>query len=270
VSLDAFLYRDLPILGKRVLRLGLAGSFGLDQRGTEKALAEHGINYVFWTPRMAKATPAVRAALKRDRERYVVATGPATAWWGGNVQRFVDRALSLLDTDYLDLLQMHWLGVTSSWRPSTVDSMLGLRIQGKVRALGVSIHDRKRAGEFAEDSPLDSLMIRYNAAHPGAEQDIFPRLDSERRFLIAYTATCWRRLLSAPRSWTGRVPTAGDCYRFCLSNPAIAVVLTGPANLQQLEDNLDAFRKGPLDSEEMGWMREFGRLRKRGSPQNLF
>lgn len=34
--------------------------------------------------------------------------------------------------------------------------------------------------------------------------------------MIAYTATAWRRLLRAPRGWKGRVPTAGDCYRFCL------------------------------------------------------
>ena len=35
-----------------------------------------------------------------------------------------------------------------------------------VRALAVSIHDRPRAGRLASDSPLDVLMIRYNAAHP--------------------------------------------------------------------------------------------------------
>lgn len=43
-----------------------------------------------------------------------------------------------------------------------------------VRWLCVSIHDRPRAGRLAADSVLDALMIRYNAAHPGAEQEIFP------------------------------------------------------------------------------------------------
>ena len=45
-----------------------------------------------------------------------------------------------------------------------------------VRATGVSIHDRARTGKLAEDSPLDMLMIRYNAAHPDAERDIFPHI----------------------------------------------------------------------------------------------
>ena len=43
-----------------------------------------------------------------------------------------------------------------------------------VRAIGVSIHGRKRAGKLAEDSPLDMLMIHYNAAHSGATRRMLP------------------------------------------------------------------------------------------------
>jgi len=50
-----------------------------------------------------------------------------------------------------------------------------LNEEGEVRAMGMSIHDRQRAGQLAEDSPLDAL-IRDNAAHPSAERDIFPHL----------------------------------------------------------------------------------------------
>jgi len=46
-----------------------------------------------------------------------------------------------------------------------------LKEEGKVRALGVSIHDRQRVGQLAEDSPLDALS-RYSAVHPSAECDI--------------------------------------------------------------------------------------------------
>ena len=55
------------------------------------------------------------------------------------------------------------------------------------------------------------LMVRYNAAHPGAEQDIFPHVDRQSTALISYTATRWRKLLKRPRGWTGDVPTAADC-----------------------------------------------------------
>ena len=53
--------------------------------------------------------------------------------------------------------------------------------------------------------------------------------------------------------------TAGDCYRFQLSSPAIDVALTGPASRAQVEENLAALERGPLSEEESTWMREFGR-----------
>jgi hypothetical protein len=127
-----------------------------------------------------------------------------------------------------------------------------------VKALGTSIHDRPRAGRLAQDSQLDVFMLRYNAAHPGAERDVFPHLEKRKPHVVAYTATAWRKLLRAPKGWTGPTMTAGDCYRFCLSSPHVDVVLNGPANLAQLEQNLAAVARGPLDEGELGWMREYG------------
>jgi aryl-alcohol dehydrogenase-like predicted oxidoreductase len=252
-----FLRSHIPALGKDVFRLGLAGNFGLDEASVEEALSGPS-NYLFWTPRMRSVTQPLRRALARDRDRYVVATGPTTAFWGGNLRRFTENALRTLNTDHLDILQMHWVGVTSSWRPGTVDTMVALREEGKVRALGVSIHDRKKAGELAKDSPLDALMIRYNAAHPGAETDIFPHLVHRSPAVIAYTATRWRKLLKRLRGWDGEVPTAGHCYRFCLSNPNVNLVLHGPATMGQFKENLAAMAQGALTEEERTWMREFG------------
>ena len=54
--------------------------------------------------------------------------------------------------------------------------------------------------------------------------------------------------------------TAGDCYRFCLSNLHVDVVLTGPANAAQLDENLRAIERGPLSDEEASWMRAFGKV----------
>ncbi len=254
-----FTHRHVPAFGKRVHRLGLAANYGIDEAGMRAAF-ERGLNYVFWTPTARKLTRVLRESLKQDRERFVVAAGPTLGWFPGQVRRGCERALKVLGTDYLDLFQLYWLGTTSAWTPGTVDVLMKLKEEGKVRALGVSIHDRQRAGRLAEDSPLDSLMIRYNAAHPGAERDIFPHLARRKPALIAYTATNWRRLLKRPRGWDGPVPTAGDCYRFCLSSEHVDVVLTGPATVAQLDDNLAAMERGPLSPDELRWMRDFGQV----------
>ena len=128
-----------------------------------------------------------------------------------------------------------------------------------MKAIGISIHDRPRAGKLAEDSPLDLFMLRYNAAHPGAEREVFPHLARRKPLVIAYTATSWAKLLKPPKGWQGPTMTAGDCYRFCLSSPHVDVVLTGPASRVQLEENLAALAKGPLSDDESKWMREYGK-----------
>jgi aryl-alcohol dehydrogenase-like predicted oxidoreductase len=256
---NSFQEREIAALGgRRVLRLGLAANYGIDEAGVRRAL-DRGVNYVFYTLRARALVQPLRQALGRAREQVVVAAVPTTAYLGGSVRRGAERALKALGTDYLDIYQLGWLGVGSAWTDATLGELRHLKESGKVRAIGVSIHDRPRAGRLAADSPLDMLMIRYNAAHPGAEQDIFPHLARRQPMVVAYTATSWRRLLKRPRGWEGRIMTAGDCYRFCLSSPSVDVVLTGPANAAQLDENLDALDKGPLSDEELGWMRAFGR-----------
>jgi aryl-alcohol dehydrogenase-like predicted oxidoreductase len=255
--LSDFAFRDVPKLGRRLFRMGLSGSFDLDEAGCREALER--IQYVFWSPRMKALTAALREALARDRARYAVSAGPLIGYFPGSIRRAAEGALRTLGTDYLDVFQLYWLGKMSAFTGAVQAEMVKLREEGKVRALGVSIHNRPRAGKLAEDSILDLLMIRYNAAHPGAEQDIFPRLAKRRPMIVAYTAMAWRRLLRAPRGWKGRVATAGDCYRFCLTNPYVDVVLAGPRSVTELRENLAAVDMGPLSPDEMGFMREFGR-----------
>jgi aryl-alcohol dehydrogenase-like predicted oxidoreductase len=252
-----FLVRDVPALKKRVHRLGLSGSFGLEEGAAREALER--LQFVFWSPRMKGLTSALRDALARDRERYAVSAGPLLGWFPGAVRRAAEGALRTLRTDYLDVFQLYWLGKMSAFTGAVQEELVRLREEGKVRALGTSIHDRPRAGRLAEDSILDLLMIRYNAAHPGAERDVFPRLARRHPAVVAYTATSWRKLLSAPRGWKGRVATAGDCYRFCLSAPEVDVVLTGPRTVAELRENLAAVERGPLSAEETEWMRALGR-----------
>ena len=256
VATPEFLNREFPAIRKKVFPLGLSATFGLDEAGVRQALER--MQYVFLTPRMP--WNAVREALARDRERYAIVAGPTLGYFPGACRRAVEKVLRRLHTDYLDVLQLFWLGTMSAFSGPVQEEMERLRNEGKVRALGASIHDRPRAGRLAADSILDVLMIRYNAAHPGAEQDVFPHLAWRKPSVVAYTATSHRKLLQPMKGHAGRTPTAGDCYRFCLTSPHVAVVLTGPRTVAELRENLAAVEKGPLDAAELDWMRNFGQL----------
>ena len=256
--MNDFLFREVPLLGRRLHRIGIVGNYGIDPETFEAAL-DAGVNYVFWTPKMRKVTPALKAALRRDRSAIVLATGPTFSYTGASLRKSADAIRRQLDIDQIDILQQFWLGKTAAETASTREALINLKADGVVKHIGTSIHDRPRSGQLAKDRVYDMLMVRYNAAHPGAEQDIFPHVDPKATALISYTATRWRKLLKRPRGWSGDVPTAADCYRFCLSHSAVDVSLMGVKNADQLLENLRGLEKGPMDGEEMETMRAFGR-----------
>lgn len=266
-----FSHSMLPVVKKTVFRMGIAGSYGIDSADIRWA-AEQGANYWVWGRGFGKVTDGIREVIKRNRENHVVGM-LGWGYFGWQVKRGVENALRKLDTDYLDVFKLGWLGRTSIYSKGIIDTLLKLKQEGKVLGIGTSIHDRKRAGRLALNSEIDLLMIRYNAKHPGAEQDIFPHLSKRNPAVVSYTALAWGQLIRPLKDigmppWPGRERFNGPplspelCYRFVLNNPNVHVVLTGPQNREQLKNNMDAIRQGPLEPDEMNWIRQYGQLVK--------
>jgi diketogulonate reductase-like aldo/keto reductase len=245
-------------LGKSVHRYGISASYGLPETGVREAI-ELGANYIFWSPAKKFLKTVVKDVVMKDRERFMLATGPILAYFGGSVRRAVEKRLRESGSDYLDIVQVFWAGKMSFLSKSVIGELVKLREEGKARAIGVSIHDRKRAAKLAMEGPLDFFMIRYNAAHPGAEVDIFPHLPAKKPIIAAYTATSWTKLLRPPKGWSGPAASAGDCFRFCLTNPNVDVVVSAPKTAAQMRENMKALDLGPLSDEEMARMRALGK-----------
>jgi aryl-alcohol dehydrogenase-like predicted oxidoreductase len=247
--------RVLGKTGLRVGALGVAASYGVPAVAVERAF-EEGVNYMYWgSMRRSGFGDALRhLAPKRDRIVLVIQSYSRMA---GLLGWSLERALRSLHMDYADVLL---LGLWNKPVPPRIlDAARALRKRGLVRFLAVSSHKRTLVPDLAAAPDLDVIHFRYNAAHPGAEMDIFPRLPSNRAGTVAYTATSWGQLLSKSKVPAGeRVPSASDCYRFVLSRPEVDVCMTGPANAAQMDDALKTLRLGPLNEEEMAWMRRVG------------
>lgn len=243
--------------GISVSRLGLAGSYGIDADGTERAFHELGVRYFFVTPRMRGMFEGVRRLIKSGhRDELVIATG-ANVPTGFGVRRALDKALAAFDVEYIDVFHLFWVQAHWYVTGGTWPAMREAKESGKAKALAVSIHDRPMALQLASELSLDALMIRYNAAHRGAEKEIFDGLDAnDRPGIVAYTATRWGKLLQPAN---GQTPmTAGECYRFALSHPKVDVVLSGPATYAELEANAAGVREGPLSPARLAEVRSFG------------
>jgi aryl-alcohol dehydrogenase-like predicted oxidoreductase len=257
---DNFTHTILGNTGLRVCRLGLSATYRPGKKAIHTAV-DDGINCFFGFGFDTQMTGVLRDILKSNREKYVVVTGAYNLLLGHpNLRRTLEKRLRKLGTDYIDVFL--FLGVTKPkhFTDKVKEQLYRFRDEGKIKAVGISTHNRKFAGELAADGILDTLMIRYNAAHRGAEVDIFPYLKNHNPGLISYTATRWGHLLRRPKNWPkeGRVPTASMCYRFVLSNPNVHVCLTAPRNAKELEHNIAALRQGHLSEEDMDFMRKFG------------
>lgn len=249
-------HRPFGQTGLHVSPLGLAGSYGIDPDAVERAFHEHGINYFFVTPRMDGLVEGIRRLIRAGhRDRLVIASG-ASIPVGFAVPRAWAKTAKALGVDCIDVFHLFWVQAHWYVTGKTWPALRKLKEEGKARALAVSCHDRPMARSLVEELDLDALMIRYNAAHRGAEREIFATLGDRRPAMVTYTATRWGRLLK-PAGDLGPM-TGPECYRFALAHPAVDVVLCGPKTLAELEENARGVKEGPLPDDRLVEVRRFG------------
>jgi len=257
-----FIHTTLGRTGLYVHRLGLSATYRPGQKAIHQAL-DAGINYFFCFGIDSHMLKALRDLSPSVRQNIVIASGSGTfLLFYQNLRKGLEHRLRQLKTDYLDIFL--FLGVThEKYFPERArDELQRLKDDGKVRFVGMSTHDRPFAGKMAAQGDLDVIMMRYNAAHRGAEQDIFPHLAAHNPGIVNFTATRWRNLMRRHKNWPKDrpIPTAGQCYRFVLTNPHVHVCLSAPANGRQLQENIAVLDQGPLSAEEMDLMKQYGDL----------
>lgn len=247
--------------GLQVGRLGVGSSYGVPATALERAFHEHGVNYFLWgAVRRTGMKRAIRGLAPGNRQQMVIALQSYDRT-GLLLKTFFERGLRALRIAHADLLV---LSLRKGDPPARVlEAALRLQEQGKVRYLGLSSHNRAYLGELArrgDESPYDVLMLRYNAAHRGAEREIFPHLcEPGRAGVTAFNATRWGHLLRARRMPPGEQPLcSADCYRFALSHASVDLCISGPSSAAQLEQATAALAAGPLDTEEAERVRRIG------------
>ncbi|MEZ5398215.1 MAG: aldo/keto reductase [Bryobacteraceae bacterium] len=250
----AFADRELGRTRLTVGPVGLSASYGIPAKAVEAAF-ERGMNYLYFGSRRTGAFAEAVRNLRGRRERMVAVVQSYTpvAWY---LERSVEAALRKLGIEYADVLL---LGMWNRVPPARIfEACERLRESGKVRHIGMSAHHRPVFQQVAAGPPA-VFHARYNAVHRGCETEVFPYLAAAGAGVVTYTATCWRRLLDQKRVPKGEpTPQAADCYRFALSQAAVQVCMTGTANEEQTAHALTAVERGPMDEEELAWMRRVG------------
>jgi aryl-alcohol dehydrogenase-like predicted oxidoreductase len=263
--LDSSAKRRLTTLdGTPASCLGLAAGPKQDPRCVRRAFAG-GINYFFfYGPGNTSFIEELAALVHRKREQVIVATGSGSRRVAG--LRAARRKLTaLLGIGLIDVFFIEYVHPGDNpdvifGKNGMLDELRQWKESGWVRFVGATAHDRSVARQLAADPRVDVLMHRFNMAHRKATQEVFPTAAKARTPIVAFTATRWGTLLKPHADWGGPPPTASDCYRYCLAEPAVQVVLTAPRSLAELEQNLDVLALPPMSKQERGPWQRFGDL----------
>jgi aryl-alcohol dehydrogenase-like predicted oxidoreductase len=244
--------------------LGLAEGPKQDPRCVRRAFAD-GINYFFfYGPGNTSFIEELATLVRRKREQTIVATGSGSRRVAG--LRAARRKLTaLLGIGLIDVFFIEYVHPGDNpdvifGKNGVLDELWRWKESGWVRFVGTTAHDRSPARRLAADPRVDVLMHRFNMAHRKAAHEVFPAAAKAQTTIVAFTATRWGTLLEPYADWPDPLPTASDCYRYCLAQPSVHVVLTAPRSLAELEQNLDVLELPPMSKQKRGQWERFGDL----------
>ena len=236
-------YVDFEPLGQ-VCRLGLStrGNTHLDPKDVNEAI-RRGVNYLNWCGHSDGLSRAVRALGERRKQVFVaVQLGARNS---SDAKKELQNLLGELGTTTIDCVTYYYVESPEEWEEiispgGAAEVLEKAKLEGVVRSIGLTSHQRPLAAVIAQSGRVDMLMIRYNAAHRGAEKDVFPITQSLKLPVVTYTGLRWGALLKSTRDDPPDFvpPPAVDWYRYVLCHPAVTVGIMAPDGRDELEEDL--------------------------------
>jgi aryl-alcohol dehydrogenase-like predicted oxidoreductase len=174
---------------------------------TIRAALDHGVNVIDTAPvyGFGRSEEIVGKAVAEGqlRDKVVIATKVGLEWKDGHVfrnasrgrlMREVEDSLRRLQTDYIDVYQVHWPDPLTPVE-ETAAAMQALFRQGKIRAIGVSNFSVEQIRRFRTVAPIHVLQSPYNLFERDIEAELLPYCRKNSIATFGYGALC-RGLLS--------------------------------------------------------------------------
>tara|TARA_B100000959_G_scaffold98909_1_gene104592 strand:- start:173 stop:1117 length:945 start_codon:yes stop_codon:yes gene_type:complete len=305
-------YRVLGDSGLKVSVIGF-GAWGIggapfwtNEGHTSSARAimksyELGINFFDTAPvyGFGRSEEILGKTLKHVRDKVIYATKCGLRWkkkslgaitknaTRQSILEEIDQSLQRLDTDYIDLYQIHWPDVETS-QDETMDTLLEIQKQGKIRAIGVSNYSTEQMKDIMKSGKIVSLQPDYSLLNRSIEKDIVPYCAENKMGIIAYSPLAsglltgkygkdakfedWRGkgiigCFSGPQFERNmgkvvRLKAMGEsmgktcaqmAINWIVSQPHLTTALLGVKNAKQMEENIKAldWQLEPKQKEEI-------------------
>lgn len=291
--LSAMKYKTLGKTGLRVSAVGLgtmvhAGHFG-PMKDSESLSAietalDLGVNFIDTSDAYGAgySETLLGNALKGKRDKIIIATKGGNVMVGPNrgkrifepdyIERVMDDSLHRLQTDYIDLYQLHNPTVDVIERGEVWQVLEQAKQAGKIRHYGVSINTMEEGMAAVKDGRAETVQVEYNLLTQAPAEQIFPLAQQANVGVIA-RIPLKRGILTGKLTQADEARFQGEDVRarsfkgeafakelakaaqlrflvhgpvetltqaaiaFCIAHPAVSVVIPGARNADQMREN---------------------------------
>ena len=202
-------YRKLDDLKVSVIGYGAWGIGGApfwNNEGDNKSIEsikisyENGINFFDTAPvyGFGHSEKLIGKALKEVRDKVVIATKCGLRWGKESLSSLrkdasrksileeIDQSLRRLDTDRIDLYQVHWPDLETSHN-ETMETLLEIQNQGKIRYIGLSNYSAEQIKDSLQYGKIISLQPEFSLLAREIEKDTVPLCLEKKIGIIAYS-----------------------------------------------------------------------------------
>jgi aryl-alcohol dehydrogenase-like predicted oxidoreductase len=286
-------YRTLGKTGLRVSTVGLgtmvhAGHFGpmkdSESLGAIETALDLGVNFIDTSDAYGAgySETLLGNALKGKRDKVILATKGGNVMVGPNkgkrifepdyISRILDESLKRLQTDYIDLYQLHNPTVDVIEKGAVWEVLERAKQAGKIRHYGVSINTMEEGVAAVKDGRAETIQVEYNLLAQEPAETIFPLAEQANVGIIA-RVPLKRGILTGKLTAADESRFQGEDVRarsfkgeafakelakaaqlgflvhgpvktmvqaavaFCVAHPAVSAVIPGARNELQMREN---------------------------------
>ena len=298
------IYRTFGRTGLKVSAAGLGGG-GFSRLGLAKGKSETevvslirlavdlGVNIIDTAASYGTESVIGRAIKSLPRDSLVITTKASPAnyptwelFTPENVVASIDNSLRQLQTDYLDVLQLHAVAphIYEHTREAIYPAVLREKEKGKLRFIGITeaaafdLDHKMYQRALAEDDIWDTAMVAFNMMHQNVRIGVLPKTVEKKvgtliMFAVRGIFAQPERLTNEVRAlaadgllakWLGDLPDPlgflvheggassiiDAAYRFVRDEPGVDVVLVGTSDPHHLRENIASLTKPPLSTAD--------------------
>jgi aryl-alcohol dehydrogenase-like predicted oxidoreductase len=224
--------------------------------------------------------------LKLKRDKVIIASKAGNQWrsdgsgWDWNpkkeyILKVAEQALKRLQTDYIDLYQLHG-GTINDPIDETIEAFELLKQQGKIRYYGISSIRPNVIREYIKRSDIISVMMQYSLLDRRPEESCLQLLydnnigvlsrgsvaggllvNKEPKSYLNYNAEEVAKAAAAIKKVSSQKRnSAQTAIQFVLQNAAITSAVVGIRTIDQLNDAVNALNEPWLNEDKMKILRE--------------